>query len=162
MSKTCPTCGQHIRQTHKEVLNKHKLVMLKDAARYVVEHNTNDFKNRDVGSGGGDVSNYNNFQKLRYHALIAHVTINGVRQRNRWLITRQGWAFLRGDVQLPKWILVRDNHVLDDRSKELIGVKDVYRGSEEVHTTFEYFDEAGKPIGFKPTTAQQTNQATLF
>jgi hypothetical protein len=150
--KTCPNCGQKVREAHKETLNKHKLSILQIAASYVVNTNVNDFSLDDLS---GNTNNYNNWQKLRYHGLIHHVrNSRGLVKRGHWLITRNGWAFLRGELDLPKWVLVRDNTIVD-RSGRLINVKDVYRGSEAIITTFEYFDESGQAIGYKPVMPQE-------
>jgi len=143
---TCNHCGQEIKQAHKETLSKHKLTMLKAAARTVMETNVNDFSLHE----SSNITDYNNFQKLRYHGLAHHVRLqNGYVKRGSWLITHNGWAFLRGELNLPKWVTVRNNRITD-RSSELINVRDVYYGSEVVHTIFEYFDESGKPVGPRP------------
>lgn len=153
--KVCHSCGQPIKETHKETLSKQKLTMLQTAARLVMETGVNDFRKRDVGDFASSPTAYNNFQKLRYHGLITQVKKDGVKHRDRWLITRNAWAFLRGEIELPKWVMVRNNHIDENfpRCQDLIGVKDVYRGAEEIVTTFEYFDhDTGEQIGFKPVT----------
>lgn len=156
-TKTCHSCGQPIKEAHKETLSKQKLTMLQAAARLVIATNKNDFKKRDVGDFANDPTAYNNFQKLRYHGLITQVKKDGVKYRERWLITRNAWAFLRGEMELPKWVMVRNNHIDENfpRCQELISVKDVYRGSEAIVTTFEYFDhDTGAQIGFRPVLPQ--------
>jgi DNA-binding PadR family transcriptional regulator len=148
MSDTCHTCGQKIQQTHKEQLNKMKLTMLKEAANHVKATMKNDFKKSDLPTQNH--SEYANFQKLRYHGLITPTRDKaGNRIRGRWLITRQGWAFLRGELDLAAHVLVKNNHIVG-KSKRTLNVKDVYRGSEEVVTVFEYFDDDGRPVGIRP------------
>lgn len=168
-SKTCPTCGQHVKPAHKEVMSKQKLTMLQTAARHVIATGVNDFKKRDVGDFANSPTAYNNFQKLRYHGLITQVKKDGVKYRERWLITRNAWAFLRGDIDMAKWVMVRNNHIDTNfpRADERISVQDVYRGSEAIITTFEYFDhDTGAQIGFKPLLAKPgatpPEQATLL
>lgn len=143
----CSECGEpHIvQQAHKEVLNKHKLTMLKAAAQHVMDTQRNDFKLSELD----EISNYNNFQKLRYHGLVHHVRKNGVWLRGHWLITRNGWAFLRGELDLPKFVKVKNNSIVE-RSLDLINVRHVYYGSEVVNTTFEYFDDDGRPVAIRP------------
>lgn len=161
-AKVCHSCGQPIKEAHKEVLNKQKLTMLQAAARLVIETGVNDFKKRDVGNFASSPTAYNNFQKLRYHGLITQVKVKGVKHRDRWLITRNAWAFLRGELELPKWVMVRNNHIDENfpRCQETIGVKDVYRGSDVITTTFEYFDhDTGEQIGFKPVLPHAPHQA---
>lgn len=148
MGEVCPACSQEIKQAHKEHISKHKLTMIQMAAKHVMSTGVNDFKKRDV-PGMKENSAYGNFQKLRYHGLIANVKVNGVKFRDRWLITRNSWSFLRGDIKLHKYVIVKNNHI-EAWSEEKIHVKDVYYGSEVIHTTFEYFDSDGKMVGVRP------------
>jgi hypothetical protein len=63
---------------------------------------------------------------------------------------------------LPTFVLVKDNHI-KKRSEQLINVKDVYRGSEIIETSFEYFDEAGNPVGIRPlVTKPKSDQLGLL
>lgn len=156
-NKICEHCGQRIRDAHNETLNKMLLTGLQRAARIVMDTKVNDVDLHDLVD---DYNVYNNFQKLRYFGLVHHVTDKeGRKMRGHWLITRNGWAFLRGEKEVHKWVKIRDNHILE-RSPELIGVKDVYRGSDVVVTTFEYFDENGRPVGYRPV-APRSNQRAL-
>lgn len=149
----CSRCNQpHVVQdAHKEHLTKIKCEMLKKAANHVIETGVNNFKKSDV-AGMRENSAYGNFQKLRYHGLAVQVRENGNKHRDRWLITRNGWAFLRGELKLPKFVMVKDNHALENgRSDTLISLLDVLRGGEYLETTFEYFDEqTGAMIGRRP------------
>ncbi len=156
--KTCNHCGQKIKQAYKEMLSKHKLTMLQTVARQVVATGVNDFNLRNMNDS---TTNYINFQKLRYHGVVHHVrNADKSLKRGHWFITPLGWSFLRGERDLPKFVLVRENSIVD-RSPELINVKDVYRGSEAIITTFEYFDEYGKMVGVRPTP-RTDNQMGLF
>jgi len=152
----CRHCGSKIQQSHKEILSKSKLDLLQMAAKHVIESGVKEFQKKDVGDFAENPSNYNNFQKLRYHGLIAQSGL-----RSQWVITRNAWAFLRGDKELPKFVLVRNNHIVD-RSPELISAKDVWKGSPEVITYFEYYDDDGNYVGVRPNTVSMVNQAGLF
>lgn len=55
---------------------------------------------------------YNNFQKLRYHALIAHADSQNPKS-GEWLITARGGQFLRGETDVPRRVLVSANRVID-------------------------------------------------
>jgi hypothetical protein len=46
-------------------------------------------------------SEYGNFQKLRFHALIAKYKINGVWKKGEWLLTKRGAEFLKGQIEIP-------------------------------------------------------------
>lgn len=154
----CPHCGSKIQQSHKEVLNKNKLDLLQDAAKHVINTGEMHFKKRDVGTLKENPSYYNNFQKLRYHGLITQAP--GF--RDKWLVTRNGWAFLRGEIDLPKFVLVRNNHIVD-RAEQKINAKDVWRGSPEVVSFFEYYDDFGNYVGVRPNkVGQEVNQLALL
>ncbi len=145
----CTDCGQPhvVKLAHKETMNKQKLTMLKAAAARIIETGNNQFKLSELD---GDANQYTNFQKLRYHGLIHHYkNAAGDRVKGQWLITRNGWAFLRGELDIPKYVLVRENHI-DSRADTTLSVRDVYYGSDAIHTTFEYFDEAGRMVGLRP------------
>lgn len=143
----CNHCGQPIKQAYKEKLTKHKLSMLQTAAKHIIETGVNDYDMRALMPG---YNNYNNFQKLRYHGLVHWVKDSkGNKVRGHWLITRNGWAFLRGDIELPKYVLVKNN-AIQSRAPDTFHVTEVYRGSEVIETTFEYFDDNGRPVGVRP------------
>jgi len=155
----CDHCGQKIQQTHKEMLTKHKLTILKVAAQHVMSTGVNDFRMRDMGDFTTSPSDYNNFSKLRFHGLITPVKdkLSDRKIKGRWLITRNGWAFLRGELDIPKYVMVRNNSV-QSRSDARISVRDVFYGSEVIQTTFEYFDDAGKPVGVRPLLPSANNK----
>lgn len=163
---TCSHCGElHTPQlAHKESIEKRKLLMLKAAANWVVEHKQNDFKKKDLDLARFGQSAYGNFGALRYHALIAKVKDKqtGKPVKGRWLVTKQGWQFLRGVLDIPKFVLVKDNHIVPgSHSKRLINVRNVYYGSDIINTTFQYFDDDGNMVGWRPTTPPD-KQAKLF
>lgn len=163
----CTECGElHTPQlAHKESIDKRKLNMLKAAAQWVTDNNKNDFKKKDLDLPRFGQSAYGNFGALRYHALIAKVRNRDTKKpiKGRWLVTRQGWAFLRGDLKMPKFVLVKDNHIVpNSHSKQTIGVRDVYYGSEAITTHFEYFDEDGVPVGVRPAFDHESKQGKLL
>jgi len=51
---------------------------------------------------------YNNFQKLRFHGLIAHVP----NKSGYWLITKRGGQFLRGEIAIPDQVQTFRNNVI--------------------------------------------------
>ena len=161
MGDVCEHCGQQIPLTRKEPLNKAKAMMLKRAAGHVMKTMKNDFMVRDF-SEPAEFKTYNFFSHLRLHGLIFKVKINGRVQRGRWGITRNGWAWLRGEIALPSYVLVKNNGI-ESRADSLIFMRDVWYGSDYMQTTFEYFDEDGKPVGFRPTVHRpQVQQASLL
>lgn len=157
----CDHCGQLIKNAHKEVLNKMKIKMLKRAAEQVITTNHNDFMVRDLKDHGEDFVLFNNFQKLRYHGLIAPIRNNGRKIKGRWLLTRNAWAFLRGELMLPSFVLVRDNHITE-RSNELLAIKHI-RGEATIQTDFDYYDETtGARIPKQQLVSAPITQERLF
>jgi hypothetical protein len=158
----CDKCGQRIQQAHKESMDKMKLLLLKAAAQHVIETGVNDFKKSDLNLQEIAQSAYGNFGKLRYHGLITPIRHNDQRVKGRWLITRNGWAFLRGDINIPKFVKVRNNTIIE-HSPVRISVRDVYYGSMAIETRFEYFHhETGEMIGFRPAPNRPIEQPALF
>jgi hypothetical protein len=145
-------------RTHKEFMTKHKLTMLKTAAQHVIDNHNPVI---DIGIFRDTIRDYNNWQKLRYHGLIWHYTGAGVTKRGKWIITTNGWRFLRGQLQLSKYVLIRGNHIVE-HSPDTIGVKDVYRGAEEITTIFEYYDDNGNYVGARPVNPIGNRQTRLM
>lgn len=155
---TCSACGQRIQQAHKETMNKNLLTGLQAAARNIISSGRNDFDLHELFS---TYNLYNNFQKLRYFGMVHHVKdTHGNRVRGHWLITRRGWAFLRGEVEAHKWVTIRGNHIVE-RSHETVSVRDVFYGADVIQTAFEYFDESGNPVGYRPVNKPSAQVAML-
>lgn len=163
MSDVCNHCGQRIQQAHKESMDKTRLLMLQSAARQVIDTGKNDFKKKDLGLEAMSLSAYGNFGRIRYHGLITPVKDRdtGKRIKGRWLITRNGWAFLRGEFNIPKYVIVKNN-IIQSRSDATISVKDVFYGSDIMQTTFEYFDDDGNQVGFRPAPTKNLLQRQLI
>ncbi len=70
--------------------------------------------------------------------------------KGQWLITRNGWAFLRGEIELSKYVLVSNNHI-KERSDEKVTHRNVNAGVMEITTAFEYFDDNNRPVGLRPS-----------
>lgn len=151
MSKpeTCDHCGQRIPLARKEMLNKHKVQMLKRAASHVLTTMQNDFMVRDF-TDPEDFKRFNFFSHLRLHGLVfKQKDAAGNVLRGRWGITRNGWAFLRGQLQLPAYVLIKNNSI-ESRADEMVNFGQVWRGEDTMQTSFEYFDDDGKPVGIRP------------
>jgi len=61
-----------------------------------------------------------NFQKLRFHGLIAHYDEKD-KKSGEWLITARGGEFLRGEKRVPAKVLIFRNEV-KDHSTELVHI----------------------------------------
>ena len=136
-------------KSHKETINKHKIELLKQGISHVDRTGNNEIP---LSIFSGNINSYNNFQKLRYHALIFKV------KRGTWGITKQGGQFLRGELDLAKWVIIQDNHIIE-RSPSRVNIRHAYQGSTIVHTTFEYFRD-NEPIGIRPLEIR-VNQMSL-
>lgn len=161
LNERCDHCGQRIPLIRKEKLDKSKVKMLKRAAAHVMETMQNDFMVRDF-TEPADFKRYNFFSHLRLHGLIfKQRTADGKEIRGRWGITKNGWAFLRGDKLLPEYVLVRNN-AIEGRADLLVSFGEVWRGEDTIQTSFEYFDDDGNPVGLRPTyPATNDNQSRL-
>lgn len=162
INERCDHCGQRIQLTRKENLNKHKATMLKRAAGHVMLTMKNDFKVSDF-TRPEEFKPYNHFAQLRLHGLIfKQKTSDGKVILAKWGITKNGWAFLRGELQLPRYVLVQNNKI-KSRADELVDFNQVWRGEPTVQTSFEYFDDDGNPVGVRPHYPATTDkQARLI
>lgn len=158
----CAHCGQRIPQARKELLNKQMIKMLKRAAAHVHEqYNTgnkdaNNFMVREFAEPE-EFKQFNWFSHLKHHGLIfKQLDDAGKEIRGRWGITRNGWAFLRGEKQLPAYVLVRNNQQVS-KADELVNFGQVWRGEDTMQTSFEYFDINGQPVGIRPNYSHGKN-----
>jgi hypothetical protein len=63
---------------------------------------------------------YNNFQKLRYHALVAKVKDKqGNRVSAYWLITRRGNQFCKGEISIPEKVKTFRNKITEYGEKKV-------------------------------------------
>lgn len=135
--------------------------MLKAAASHVMATMQNDFMVRDI-SAPEEYKLYSNFHHLRFHGIVAKVKKDGKVVPRHWLVTRNGWAFLRGEIDLPAYVLVKDNEV-KSRADKRVTLKDLLHGEDYIQTSFEYFDDDGNPIGVRPHyPATDNKQARLI
>lgn len=67
-----------------------------------------------------------NLTKLRFHGLIAKYKEDDKHIAGEWLITKRGFAFLRGEEAIPKSVKTYRNQVVD-HDPELIKVGDVLK-----------------------------------
>lgn len=114
---------------HKETLTRHKLNLLNEAAKTVVGTN----KTVDISMFRNNINSYNNWQKLRYHGLIAKTE-----KRGEWVITTNGWKFLNGEISLPKYNIIQNNRIVE-HSEQRVEVTDLLRLEEIVQQEFEYY-----------------------
>jgi hypothetical protein len=98
-------------------LNSGLVKNLRLMARTIKELDRNDihiYTEMEKVVGRANYSNLSNITNLRFHGLVAKVKDREKKThiKGRWLITKRGWEFLRGDLLLPKYVLTRDNKVV--------------------------------------------------
>src|SRR5882724_5163312 len=107
--QSCPSCG-HTISARWEPLSSGLVRCLLKAIEGVYTKGANRFHwHQDIRLTNNES---HNFQKLRFHGLIAHADDENPRS-GYWLITKRGGAFLRGEITVPKRVLVFRNHVED-------------------------------------------------
>ncbi len=141
--ETCPTCGQKI-NPHKERITPGLVKTLYKFAGSISKKGVNKLHPRKELSL--TISEYNNFQKLRYHGLVAKVKEDGVFISGYWLLTTRGQAFLRGNLKIPSYVVIFNNRITE-RSEEKISAHDVLKSRDlpyfETIDTVEY-----EPVNF--------------
>lgn len=107
------------------------------AIQFVISRNKNSFHlAKDLNL---TKTEYNNFQKLRFHGLIAHVKD----KRGHWLITTRGGQFLRGEMRVNARVKTFRNHV-EEHSPETVHINDFKNSFPmfESEFAFEYQPQA--------------------
>ena len=78
---------------------------------------------------------YNNFQKLRFHGLVAHADEN--KKSGYWLLTSRAGKFLRGEITIPKKVKTFRNRVIE-HSEEVTGIADFRNQVEWFESEFNF------------------------
>lgn len=91
-----------------------------------------------------DHSEYGNFQKLRFHALIAKYRVDGIWQRGTWVVTKRGAQFLKNQLAIPKSVKTFRNKVVA-HSDETVDVGRVMK-SDQYWDMYEDFKGRGEGI----------------
>lgn len=90
-------------------------------------------------------SEYGNFQKLRFHALIAKYKVDGKWQRGKWLMTKRGGDFLKGKIAVPAKVQTFRNKVVAHDFqrvyvKDILSVEPYFEHYEDFANQMDYFD----------------------
>jgi len=159
------------RPSRKENIDKLKVLMLKRAAQHVIDTKKPVFRKSELNLIDFGQSAYGRFGALRFHGLIAKMKDDdGKVIKGEWIITRRGWAFLRGDDsgRINKFVYMQDNHIREDLERgPLVSLVDVFKGADFMQTNFEYVDVKGNFVGVRPRfsvdpfTGEQTQSSLL-
>jgi hypothetical protein len=96
-------------------------------------------------------SAYNNFQKLRFHALVAKVDD----APGYWLITARGGQFLRGEIEVPRSVKTFRNKVVE-HSRELIHIRHFRNAIPSFETRRDFLEQSAP--AFPPKQNVEANQ----
>ena len=133
----CEHCGANMK-AYWQPLTGGLVSCLVKAIKYVHTNKKNEFhlsKHLDLSK-----NQYNNFQKLRFHALVAKVDD----KPGYWLITKRGGQFLRGEIAVPKKVETFRNEVID-HSTDQVHINDLKHKIPSFDSEFAY--EYQMPIG---------------
>lgn len=130
--ETCEHCGAKLRHYWHRITPGLVKILVK-CYEYASTHE-NLFMMKDLNL---DHSEYGNFQKLRFHGLIAKNKVDGVVQERVWLLTHRGAEFLKGTIQIPVRVQTFRNRV-EDHDSELVTVTDVMRSDPYWESNFSY------------------------
>jgi hypothetical protein len=80
-----------------------------------------------------NTTEYNNFQKLRFHGLVAKFKEDGERKSGFWLLTKRGALFLKGELAVPIRVQTFRNEVVD-HDEHKVYVSDVIQSTPYLET----------------------------
>jgi len=129
----CSYCGASLKRYWHRVTPGLVRVLVQ-CYKKVSEEGKNRFSMKDLKL---DHSEYGNFQKLRFHALIAKHKIDGEVVKREWLITKRGADFLKGLIEIPVKVQTFRNRVID-HDADLIKIRDVMKSEPYWEEDFEY------------------------
>ena len=137
VDEKCPHCGARMK-IWKHNLSLGLVVTLRRFGQAVKEKGENDIhlqKETEMTK-----NQYNNFQKLRYFGLVHHVKNGeGVRKAGRWLITRNGWDFLKGKIPMTEYMKTFRNRLYaKSRNNKFIFEIDTAYSQEYFQKEFEF------------------------
>jgi len=142
-NRKCPHCNASM-IVHKERVSKglvRSLIKLKQA---VLKLDRNKIHLDEIGMNQKE---YNNFQKLRYHGLVAKFVDPDTKKNvsGYWLLTRRGNQFLKNTLAVPGAVYTFRNKIIDkDVIKftiaEILENNDVPTWDERLDFPFDFAD----------------------
>lgn len=132
-NERCEHCGAALKRYWHSITPGLVRVLIK-CYKYVSSNGENLFKMKDLNL---DHSEYGNFQKLRFHGLIAKHKIDGDIEERVWLITHRGADFLKGLIQIPDKVQTFRNRVVD-HNDVLVTVTQVMKDQVYWEQNFDY------------------------
>lgn len=126
--KRCPHCNASMKM-HWHALSKGLANTLVKFRKRVIELKRNKVHIKDEIAF--TKSEFTNFQKLRYHGLVAKYIDPETKQHvaGYWLLTRRGNQFCKGLLAVPARVQTFRNKI-SDKAQELVKVSDVLSGAD--------------------------------
>ena len=95
----CPCCGASMKKHWHRLSAGLAVVLIKFRNEVIARGQNKIHVPKQINL---DKTEYNNFQKLRYHGLVAKFKDkDGKREGGYWLLTRRGNQFCKGEIQIP-------------------------------------------------------------
>lgn len=134
----CTECGASLKQFWHRITPGLVMTLVKVYAR-VSKKGRNIVDKKELSLSH---SEYGNFQKLRFHALIAKYKVDGEWLKGSWSVTKRGGEFLKGQTAIPARVKTFRNKVVDHDPK-LIDLRSVMKRYPTFEVDFEYdiFDQ---------------------
>jgi hypothetical protein len=124
--KICPCCGAKIK-LHWHRLNKGLVNMLIKVRKNVIAKGENKVQISELDL---TTTEFCNFQKLRYHAMIAKCKdADGKRIGGYWLLTKRGNQFCKGLIEVPQKVGTFRN-IIRKKSNQVVSIKTVLLNEE--------------------------------
>lgn len=143
----CIHCGASL-MSHKHKLTPGLVVILLKVYKRICEKGENSITMKELNL---DHSEFGNFQKLRFHAMIAK------QEDKTWLITQRGTDFLKGKVQVPDHVETYRNRVIG-HSEDYVTVSKVMKSDPYWQ---QIFTNKTQPV-ILPVEYTQDGQGLLF
>jgi hypothetical protein len=120
-AKTCPCCGASLKMFWHTLTPGLVRVLIKfhEVVRTANRNDVEPSKEMQLSK-----SEYNNFQKLRFHALVAKVKKGGRHTTGHWLLTQRGREFLYGRASVPARVKTFRNQVIE-HDTNLVTIRDI-------------------------------------
>jgi hypothetical protein len=126
VNRICPCCGAKM-TLHWHRLSKGLVQTLVKFKSKVLEKGENKVHISELEF---NTTEFCNFQKLRYHAMIAkYKDKDGKRVGGYWLLTRRGSQFCKGNISVPDKVATFRN-IIRKKSTELIYIGSVLKDAK--------------------------------
>ena len=132
-TNTCPYCGASLKKYWHKITPGLVKVLVK-CYMAVITKGKNKFTMKELELNH---SEYGNFQKLRFHALIAKNKEDGVVVNKEWIITKRGAEFLKGMIKIPRSVQTFRNRVVD-HDTEMVDISKVFKDEMWWQEDFDY------------------------